>query len=71
MENKETVQESHKVEHVQERKQKVSATYTLRACGENARKLLDMELITEKEYEVITGIQKKAIEKYIKAEMGI
>lgn len=53
------------------KKQKVSATYTLRACGENAKKLYELELISQEDLTTIIGIQRKALDKYIKAEMGI
>lgn len=56
---------------VEHKKAKVSATYTLRAIGENARKLYTLNLLTDDQLSEIIKIQKEAMEKHIRAEMGM
>lgn len=64
METKEEKPVINKIEEGQ-KKQQVSATYTLRAIGINAKKLEKLELITKEQVIIIQEIQKKAVEKYV------
>lgn len=61
-ENVENVQGT---ETTEKKQQKVSATYTLRASGENVRKLHELKLISEEEKNLIIKILKEAVNKYI------
>lgn len=59
------------VEQATERKQKVSASYTVRAFGENGKKLAELGLITDEDYKKLQVIHRHAAEKYMKQELGI
>lgn len=54
------------METERKRKRAISATYTLKAIGEHAEKLLELKLIDRHDFEIIEQIQMQAIEKYIK-----
>ena len=47
------------------RKQSVSISYTMRAMGENVKKLEELKLITEEEAETVRGVMRKAVDKWI------
>lgn len=48
-----------------QKRPRISQTYTLRAAQENTRRLLDQNLISQEEYDIIIEIQRAAALKYI------
>lgn len=54
-----------------ERKQKVSVTYTLRAFGENVKKMYELELLTREEAEQGLKLVASARNKYLGGEITL
>lgn len=64
--NNENVEETQGVETTTEgKKQKVSVSYTLRAAGENVKKLQELELITKEEADGVRELLKTALMKHV------
>lgn len=47
------------------KKQKASASYTLRAFAENIRKLKELDLIEDADVKSLKALHKKAVEKWV------
>lgn len=60
--NKENITE---VQGTEVKKQKISATYVMRAFGQNAEKLMELGLIDKAEHEIIKKIRTKALTRYV------
>lgn len=54
-----------------QRKQKISASYTLRAAGENVRKLQEIGLINEEQAKQMKEILTVAVTNYVGQTMGM
>lgn len=68
---KETIQVVETEAGVTIKKQKVSASYTIRAFGENIKKFRELGLIEAEQERVLTTIHKKVAETYMKKELGL
>lgn len=59
------------IEKTADKKQKASASYTIRAFKENIKKFKELVLITCEEEEELMKIHKKIAEEWMRKELGI
>lgn len=67
----EKIEQRKEEKELEGRKQKVSVSYTVRAFGENIKKLHDLQYMTAEDYAAISLIKQRVAEKYMREELGI